>query len=177
MKLGINFDGVEETKTEFELLPEGQYVTTVTNTELKANKSGTGKYLKVTLKIVGQKYKNRVLFQNFTTEHDNTVAESIGRGQLKNLIQSAGLDPTKFTETEDLHGCSVIANVSTKHDPNYGEQNVIKSFKKIDLGTDVKKTVQTIKKTFGKDTKVTVTAKDEFGDSFEAASQSIPDPF
>ena len=75
----------------FEPVPAGEYILQVTSAELKQTKSGTGLMVNVCFDIIGPEYQGRKIFQNFNIRNDNTVAENIGKQQLKALTVAAGI--------------------------------------------------------------------------------------
>ena len=108
----------------FEPVPAGEYILQVTSAELKQTKSGTGLMVNVCFDIIGPEYQGRKIFQNFNIRNDNTVAENIGKQQLKALTVAAGI-------TADLLlGATVRASVVIKPAKDgYEASNNIKSYK------------------------------------------------
>ena len=147
------FNGIE-VKQSFKPIPAGLYTVQITDTETKQNKAGTGSYLKITFEVVDEIYGGRKLFMNLNIKHQNPVAESIARTDLMNLVLACGLDPTKFSDTEDLHTCRAVANVKIETTEQYGDQNRIAYFENIPVSKGSKKLAEEAKKAFGESTKV-----------------------
>ena len=113
----------------FEPVPAGEYILQVTSAELKQTKSGTGLMVNVCFDIIGPEYQGRKIFQNFNIRNDNTVAENIGKQQLKALTVAAGIT-ADLRDTDQLLGATVKAGVVIKPAKDgYEASNNIKSYK------------------------------------------------
>ena len=113
----------------FEPIPAGEYILQVTSAELKQTKSGTGLMVNVCFDIIGPEYQGRKIFQNFNIRNDNTVAENIGKQQLKALTVAAGIT-ADLRDTDQLLGATVKASVVVKPAKDgYEASNNIKSYK------------------------------------------------
>ena len=126
-------DFTEEFKTvepqSFEPVPAGEYILQITSAELKQTKSGTGLMVNVCFDIIGPEYQGRKIFQNFNIRNDNTVAENIGKQQLKALTVAAGIT-ADLRDTDQLLGATVKAGVVIKPAKDgYEASNNIKSYK------------------------------------------------
>jgi hypothetical protein len=113
----------------FEPVPAGEYILQVTSAELKQTKSGTGLMVNVCFDIIGPEYQGRKIFQNYNIRNDNTVAENIGKQQLKALTVAAGIT-ADLRDTDQLLGATVRASVVIKPAKDgYEASNNIKSYK------------------------------------------------
>ena len=113
----------------FEPIPAGEYILQITSADLKETKSGTGLMVNVCFDIIGPEYQGRKIFQNFNIRNDNTVAENIGRQQLKALTVAAGIT-ADLSDTDQLLGATVKAGVIIKPAKDgYDASNSIKSYK------------------------------------------------
>ena len=113
----------------FEPIPAGEYILQVTSAELKQTKSGTGLMVNVCFDIIGPEYQGRKIFQNYNIRNDNTVAENIGKQQLKALTVAAGIT-ADLRDTDQLLGATVKASVVVKPAKDgYEASNNIKSYK------------------------------------------------
>ena len=57
----VNDMPVQENR-DFSPIPEGDYLVEIKTAEIKATKSGTGKYINVRMDVIEGKYTKRVLF-------------------------------------------------------------------------------------------------------------------
>jgi len=123
------------TTQSFEPLPEGLYLVTVQEAELKDTKDNTGKYVKIKLEVTGAEAQNgRVLFHNFNTHNKSEMAQKIGREQLKSFLVASGFrTPDKLTSPKELEGLSAMAMVKIRKDEGYESQNVVTYFKAYDV--------------------------------------------
>jgi len=117
----INADDLPQDAGGFSAIPAGTYTATVTETELKNTKSGTGKYIKLRLDVTGPSHQGRVLFTNINIQNANPQAERIGREQLGSLMRAVGLK--QVTDTDQLIGGNIKIKVALKDDDQYGDEN------------------------------------------------------
>lgn len=137
MKLDFDINQEPPTKSvsQFTPIPPGSYPLEILETEEKQNKLGTGSYLAIRFRVVDTKHNGRLLFTNLTMNHKNPKAEAIGRGQLKALAVSAGLDLDNFKETNQLVGKHVVGHVEIKSDAEFGDRNNIRGFEALKQGS------------------------------------------
>lgn len=126
--LPYRHDPSEIPANEFDRLPDGRYLVTVSNDEQKETKSGTGTLLVLTLDVVDGEFQGRKWFQNFNIIHQNAEAETIGRQDLERLRKAAGLSGL-MENTEQLYGPQFYINVGGRRRKDTGEvEQVIKSY-------------------------------------------------
>ena len=75
------------------ILPQGDYKVQCEKVELKTTKAGTGKYINAQFNVVSEEGKGRKVFHMFNVENPSNQAQTIGRTQLKSVMESAGLSP------------------------------------------------------------------------------------
>lgn len=105
-------------------VPPGQYLTMITNSEVKQTRSGKN-MLTLEFRIAEGMHTGRKLFENFMLDIENKVA----RSRLKSVaIAGKHRNPNNIEESEELHGCYVMLKVTVENDAEYGMQNRIKAF-------------------------------------------------
>tara|TARA_R110002012_G_scaffold155160_6_gene316037 strand:- start:2966 stop:3454 length:489 start_codon:yes stop_codon:yes gene_type:complete len=126
---GFNAEEYQE-KPEFDNspLPEGDYYVEIENAEIKetANKKGTGCNMKLAVlgDVHDNGHKGRKMFNWFTLQHENDMAQSIGQREFHALRLAIG-KPTA-TDTDELIGQNLVIRVGfEKKDPT---RNYIKRF-------------------------------------------------
>lgn len=125
--LNLDLSKVEVQSNDFNLLPEGKYVLTLNEAELKDTKSGTGQYISTQFRVKSGDYKGRCVFFNFNIKNDNVKAVEIGLSQLKKMLVLSGRSVDKLTDVAQIVGCEVGAFVKVKTD-SYGSKNDISYF-------------------------------------------------
>jgi len=90
----IDLTEVEDTGGSFEPIPEGTYELMAEDWEQKISKAGN-KYLKVTYRVQGENYANRVVWENFTISGANPT---VGISRLKQWMVSTGSDATELNQ-------------------------------------------------------------------------------
>ncbi len=108
-----NFNAHEvEPSTSFEPLPEGDYLAAITESEMKATKSGSGSYLQLTFTILEGEYKNRVLWARLNLNNPNATAVKIARGELSAICHAVGVMQPR--DSVDLHNIPLVVTVKVK---------------------------------------------------------------
>jgi hypothetical protein len=113
----------------YECLPAGWYTAIINSAEIKATKSGTGRYIAVRYDVTGPTHQGRAVFGNINIDNANPKAEEIGRQQLRSLMESIGL--AKLTDTDQLIGGNVKIKLKVENDPQYGDRNQVNGFASI----------------------------------------------
>lgn len=127
---GSDFDpaSVPEDERSFDLLPAGDYVMQVVESEVAELKSGNGDMLKLTVEIIDGPFANRKIWDNLNIRHTNAQAQAIAQRALADLCIAVGV--VGLRNSEDLHFKPFIGTV--KVDPakgDYSAQNRMKRYK------------------------------------------------
>jgi hypothetical protein len=111
------------------LLPEGDYVLQVIQSDVKEAKSGNGLNLELVYEVMeGPCAKRRVYDRMNNIAHSNAQAQEIGQRPLKRLCEALNLGP--ITDSDTLHFKPFRGSVRVeKGDPGYDDKNVVKGFK------------------------------------------------
>ena len=132
----FNFNAAEveaqAPATEKTLLPEGFYNVTITNTEVKETKSGTGSYVRTEYTILDGDHAKRKVWGNFNIRNENPKAEQIGKSQLASACHAMGINV--ISDTSELHNKPLKIKLSVRKSDEYGDQNEVKGFAKADIG-------------------------------------------
>lgn len=120
---------VAPRENSYALLPAGEYVGQVTDSEINPLKSGNGTGLKLTFTILQEGYNGRKLFANLNVKHTNPTAEQIAQQQLRELCEAVGL--ATMRDTAELHNKPVKLRVKIREDKSgqYEPQNEVVGFK------------------------------------------------
>lgn len=126
----FNANEVEIVKNDFEPLPNGNYTVLVDSSEEKLTKTGTGKYVKTTLQVIGGSHAGRKIFNNFNIQNQNEKAQQIGRSDFAKFLKAVNTPQLK--NLEEVVGKTLVVTVATQKNKTTGEdQNVIKSFSSV----------------------------------------------
>jgi len=124
----FNAEEVEPEGNSFELLPVGDYIVVIEESDVRFTKKGDGKYLSLKLQIIDGKQKGRLLWENLNIENPNETAQTIGQGRLSAICRAVNV--LNFADTVELHNLPLKVSVDVKMDSYKGENvNVIKGFK------------------------------------------------
>jgi len=89
-KLQFDAAGVDMSKDAFAPLPAGDYEVEVTQTDVRATKTGTGNYLWLELTVRNGKFKGRKLFEQINLQNPNPQAVEIAQRTLAGLLAAMG---------------------------------------------------------------------------------------
>lgn len=138
----FDFNNVEE-QGGFEPLPAGTYPVYVDSVDWKVSQAGA-EYLKLAFKVFEGEKEGRLIFNNYNLMHPKEQVKNIAMSQIKTLLVNAGfkLDGLKLTReklNEMLLQSRVNLVVGIRTSADYGDQNTVKAYKKLEEGSSTKK--------------------------------------
>ena len=123
---GFNANDVEPSR-DFEPIPAGKYNVIITESEMKATKSGAGSYLQMTMTIIEGEYKNRLLWARLNINNPNPIAVEIARSELSAICRAVGV--MQPHDSVELHNLPLMISVSVKKREDTGDfTNEIKGY-------------------------------------------------
>jgi len=121
----LNFNAAEIDTTSRDAIPSGTYEAVVTDSEMRATKSGNGMGINLTFEIVSDgPAKGRKVFAWINYEHPKVEAQRIGREELASLCKAVGV--TNLSDTVQLHNLPLLITIGI--DRNDPTRNVIKKY-------------------------------------------------
>jgi len=129
----LNLNVEEESKgmSDYSVLPDGEYQVIITEAEMKANKSGQGAHIGVSMQVIEGECEGRLLWANYNVQNSNPTAEKIGRAELASLCKAIGIINPQ--DTSELCDKPFIVNLGLdKKDPT---KNKIKSYIVLEIAT------------------------------------------
>ena len=122
----IDLSTVEDTGGSFEPIPEGTYELMAEDWEQKISKAGN-KYLKVTYRVQGENYANRVVWENFTISGANPTVRI---SRLKQWMVATGSDATELNQdaVNNLMMETFMAKIGIEKSAEWGDSNKIVAF-------------------------------------------------
>jgi hypothetical protein len=127
-ELGTIFDAtLIDPKDPFDLLPAGKYVAEIVESEIKATKDGSDRYLELTFEITEGEHTGRKLWDRLCLFHTNETTRSIAQRRLSALCHAAG--KLRISESEELHHTPVELHVRVgKPRDGYDPTNEIRKY-------------------------------------------------
>lgn len=126
--LGETFDSASVTPTSFDVLPAGEYVMAIVESEKRQANSGNGEYVALTLEVLEGEYSGRRLWENLNLWNRNETAVQIARGTLSAICKAVSVPAPR--DTAELHDMPMICKVAVGKRKDTGEdENRIKSYK------------------------------------------------
>lgn len=129
----IDFDinDFEEEQKQFSLIPPGQYLAQIIESEMKPTRRGadTGNgdsYLEFKFKITDGEFSGRYLWERLNVKNINPKAQNIGRAKLNNIAKLLGL--SSFEDSVLLHDLSIGIMVIVEKATGYQDRNIIKGY-------------------------------------------------
>lgn len=112
---------------DFSPVPAGDYIAQVTESEIKATKSGTGQMLTLRWQILDGQFKGRLVFDRINIINQNPTAQQIGQSQLSSICRAAGV--MQLADSVQLHNRPCIITVKIRKDEQYGDGNEVRAYK------------------------------------------------
>lgn len=130
--IDIEVETMEFEERNYDPIPPGKYMMQVDKAEVMKTKSGDGKYIKASIRIIDGPCENRIIFQNFNYINANSEAQRIGREQLGKLCLVTGI--ANMNQALNLVGRPFIGKVKIEKskDPQYSDSNQVADFYHID---------------------------------------------
>jgi hypothetical protein len=123
---GFDASQVEPSK-DLEPLPAGKYLAVITESEMKANKAGTGHYLQLTFEILDGPHKGRHLWARLNLGNPNATAVAIAQSELSAICRAVGV--MRPGDSAELHDLPLVIHVQCRKRPDSGEiVNEIKGY-------------------------------------------------
>lgn len=138
---GFDANKVEPT-TAFDPIPAGKYLATITASEMKPNKAGTGQFLELVFTIIEGEFKNRSLWARLNLDNPNELAVKIAQAELSAICRAVGVMAP--SDSAELHNLPLVIRVRCKKRKDTDEiVNEISGFEKRDAVTGRPQQAQT----------------------------------
>ena len=124
--LGATFDAstVDPTAT-YEVLPPGQYVVQIVQSEMRPTKNGQGQLLALELDVLEGEHAGRKLFDRLNLVNPNAQTVEIAQRTLSAICHATGR--MQVQDSEELHLVPMLADVTVQPPKNgYGESNKLR---------------------------------------------------
>ena len=118
-----------EPEVALQPLPSGDYLTIMTESEMKPTSNGNGRYLKLTYEVIDGDHKGRKIFDNLNLENPNQEAVRISRARLSAVCRAVGVMAPK--DSIELHNIPLVVKIGMKKRNDNGElANKVKGYAK-----------------------------------------------
>ena len=132
----LGFDGgfdatAPENQRTSSVVPAGEYVAIMTESEKKQTNAGDGAYLNCKFQIVRGEFQNRIVFKKFNlwlAAHKEQALQ-IARGEFSEFCRAVNVPTPK--DSSELHNKPCQIKVKVKKSDDYGDQNDISGFKPV----------------------------------------------
>lgn len=125
-----NTEDNNESLGSFELVPAGEYIAEIIDSEWVETKAGDGKYLLLQFRILDGEHAGRIIFEILNLDNPNPVAVEIADKTLNTICKKCNKFGVK--RSDELHGIPLYINVIIKEaTEKYDAQNKIKSYKSV----------------------------------------------
>ena len=108
-----------EPSASFEPLPAGKYLATVTESEMKPTKAGTGHFLQLTFQVIDGPHKGRFLWARLNLDNPNQTAVKIAQSELSAICRAVGVLVPK--DSVELHNLPLVITVRCRKRQDTGE--------------------------------------------------------
>ena len=123
----LNFNANEvEPNAPFEVIPAGKYNAVIVESEMKATRAGTGRYLKLVFEITDGEFAGRKLFASINLENPNPDAVRIGRAELSAVCHAVNV--LDLQDTVQLHNLPMVITVRVKKNQDGEPTNEVRGY-------------------------------------------------
>lgn len=135
----FNPEGVDP-RDSLEPVPAGTYGVEIVESDVVETKSGSGRMVKLTFKIMEGPCEGRQIWDNINFRNDNETAQRIGQQALAELCAACG-HRGPLEDTEVLHGVPLKIRVKIEPDKSgqYGPQNRVQRYMPYDAASAPKR--------------------------------------
>lgn len=113
---------------DFSPIPVGDYKAVITESEVKATKSGDGQYLNLKVEVIEGEYAGRILFVILNLWNPNPKAVEIANRELATIVAAVGKPGAQ--DSTELHNIPMTVTVGIQEGQGqYGPSNRIKNYK------------------------------------------------
>lgn len=119
--LDFEFDPSTVEGNKYGLLPVGEYIAEVTNSDYKVTKNGTGKYIELEFTILDGEYAGRKFWDRLNVVNENKQAQDISNATLKDILTAVG-HVGRFRDTSNLHNIPMKMKISITTRKGSGEE-------------------------------------------------------
>ena len=118
-----------DPSVQFDPLPAGRYPVIVVESEMKATKAGTGRYLQLTFQVIEGELQGRLVWTRLNLENSNEMAVKVARAELSALCRAVGVMQPR--DSVELHNKPLEITVGLKRRDDSGEfKSVVKGYRK-----------------------------------------------
>jgi len=128
----FSFDPSSVEKREggdFTLIPAGNYLAQVVESDIRPLKSGNGQALVLVFQIIDGEFNGRKVWNWLSVRHTNPEAERIAQQSLRELCDALGV--VRMQDTGELHHKPVTIRVKIREDKSgqYAPQNEVTGYR------------------------------------------------
>ena len=127
--LGQQFDAsTVDPHGGFPLIPPGQYLAQIVNSEMRVTKDGTGQYLQLEIEIMDGPESGKKVFDRLNLQNNNPTTVSIAQRTLSQICHATG--QLSIKDSEQLHARRMLIEVRIEQGKGqYRDQNRILSYR------------------------------------------------
>lgn len=119
--LDFEFDPSTVEGSKYGLLPVGEYIAEVTNSDYKVTKNGTGKYIELEFTILDGEHAGRKYWDRLNVMNENKQAQDIANATLKDILAAIG-HTGNLRDTSNLHNKPLKMKISITTRKGSGEE-------------------------------------------------------
>ena len=121
----LSFDATSVEITSRDPVPADVYEALITDSEIRATRTGNGKGINLTFEIVSGPHKGRKVFAWINFQHPKAEVQRIGQEELARICKAVGIG--RLEDTAQLHNLPMMITVGIDKDDK--TRNVIKNYK------------------------------------------------
>lgn len=126
---GFDASNYDPNGGDFEPMPIGDYMAVIGGSEFKDTKAGDGSYLALTIEIVQESHKGRLVWDNLNLQNKNEKAVAIANSTLSAICNAIGI--MRPDDSAELHNKPMIVTLGIEEYKGK-KKNVVKKYSPMD---------------------------------------------
>lgn len=118
------------------LLPDGEYVATITDCKLAPTKNNTGKTLNLTFDVAEGKFQGYQIQTSFNIHNQSVTAQKIARDNLRLVMDALGIqDPKSESDFCNIRVLITVGQSVNNYFTPPRKENVIRNYRRFEFTT------------------------------------------
>lgn len=124
---GFQFNAEEHQPLDgFEVMPAGDYMASIVESEIKPAKSGQSTYLELVWEILDGEFKERRVWHRIMITHSSSKAVAMGKRKLSSVCHALGV--LQLSDSTELHEIPTLIRIGVREQAGYDPTNEITGF-------------------------------------------------
>jgi hypothetical protein len=120
-----SYDPAKDAPSDFSLIPAGQYICQIIDSEVKDTKAGDGKYLQLTWEVLDGEYRGRRIFERINFLNKNRAVQDRAEKDISSICFYSGVQNPNSPHLLHYKPVKLRIIIKKSKDAAYGDSNAI----------------------------------------------------